>query len=67
MNKGFIQDRTIYEDKEIFARNLKDIGAMRDIRDKRDIGDVRDIGDIGDVRNIKDTGDPEIKLIQSIK
>ena len=32
MNKGFIQDRTIYEDKEIFARNLKDIGCMS-IRD----------------------------------
>ena len=28
MQKGFIQDRTIYEDKEIFARNLKDIGCM---------------------------------------
>jgi len=31
-NKNFIQDRTIYEDKEIFARNLFNIDAM----DKRD-------------------------------
>ncbi|MBD23596.1 MAG: deoxynucleoside kinase [Candidatus Marinimicrobia bacterium] len=28
MKKGFIQDRTIYEDREIFARNLKDSGYM---------------------------------------
>ena len=28
--KGFIQDRTIYEDKEIFARNLKDHNYMSD-------------------------------------
>ena len=27
-NKGFIQDRTIYEDKEIFARNLRDLGHL---------------------------------------
>jgi len=27
-NKGFIQDRTIYEDKEIFARNLKDLNYL---------------------------------------
>ncbi len=27
-NKGFIQDRSIYEDKEIFARNLKDLNFM---------------------------------------
>ena len=25
---GFIQDRTIYEDKEIFAKNLKDLNHM---------------------------------------
>tara|TARA_Y100001960_G_C14605303_1_gene792932 strand:- start:193 stop:819 length:627 start_codon:yes stop_codon:yes gene_type:complete len=31
-NKNFIQDRTIYEDKEIFARNLFNIDSM----DKRD-------------------------------
>ena len=28
LNKGFIQDRSIYEDKEIFARNLKDLRFM---------------------------------------
>jgi len=28
LNKGFIQDRSIYEDKEIFARNLKDLNFM---------------------------------------
>ena len=28
MKKGFIQDRTIYEDREIFARNLRDSGHM---------------------------------------
>ena len=28
INLGFIQDRTIYEDKEIFARNLKDLNFM---------------------------------------
>ena len=28
IKKGFIQDRSIYEDKEIFARNLKDLGYM---------------------------------------
>jgi deoxyadenosine/deoxycytidine kinase len=28
IKKGFIQDRTIYEDKEIFARNLKDHNYM---------------------------------------
>ena len=27
-NKGFIQDRSLYEDKEIFARNLKDLKLM---------------------------------------
>ena len=27
-NKGFIQDRSIYEDREIFARNLKDLNFM---------------------------------------
>ena len=27
-NKGFIQDRSIYEDKEIFARNLNDLNLM---------------------------------------
>ena len=31
-NKNFIQDRTIYEDKEIFAHNLFNIDSM----DKRD-------------------------------
>ena len=31
-NKNFIQDRTIYEDKEIFARNLFNIDSM----EKRD-------------------------------
>jgi len=31
-NKGFIQDRSLYEDKEIFARNLKDLKLMS-IRD----------------------------------
>ena len=30
MNKGFVQDRTIYEDKEIFAKNLKDLNLMSD-------------------------------------
>ena len=28
IENGFIQDRTIYEDKEIFARNLKDLKLM---------------------------------------
>tara|TARA_Y100001970_G_scaffold245322_1_gene312248 strand:+ start:6906 stop:7526 length:621 start_codon:yes stop_codon:yes gene_type:complete len=28
MNKSFIQDRTIYEDKEIFATNLYELGHM---------------------------------------
>ena len=28
IKNGFIQDRTIYEDKEIFARNLKDLNLM---------------------------------------
>ena len=28
INVGFIQDRTIYEDKEIFAKNLKDLKCM---------------------------------------
>ena len=28
MKKGFIQDRTIYEDREIFAKNLKDLKYM---------------------------------------
>ena len=28
IDSGFIQDRTIYEDKEIFARNLKDLKYM---------------------------------------
>lgn len=28
LKRGFIQDRTIYEDKEIFARNLKDLNHM---------------------------------------
>ena len=28
LNKGFIQDRSLYEDKEIFARNLKDLKLM---------------------------------------
>ncbi len=28
MRKGYIQDRTIFEDKEIFARNLKDLKHM---------------------------------------
>jgi len=28
LNKGFIQDRSIYEDREIFARNLKDLNFM---------------------------------------
>ncbi len=28
IENGFIQDRTIYEDKEIFARNLKDLSLM---------------------------------------
>ena len=28
LNKGFIQDRSLYEDKEIFARNLKDLKFM---------------------------------------
>ena len=28
MNKNFIQDRTIYEDKEIFATNLYELGHM---------------------------------------
>ena len=27
-NKSFIQDRTIYEDKEIFAANLYELGHM---------------------------------------
>ena len=27
-NKGFIQDRTIYEDKEIYAKNLYNLGHM---------------------------------------
>ena len=27
-NKGFVQDRTIYEDKEIFAKNLRDLKFM---------------------------------------
>ena len=30
IKKGFIQDRTIYEDKEIFARNLRDHNYMSD-------------------------------------
>ena len=29
-NRGFIQDRSLYEDKEIFARNLKDLKLMSD-------------------------------------
>ena len=29
MNKGVVQDRTIYEDVEIFAKNLYDMGKMR--------------------------------------
>ena len=29
-NQGFIQDRSLYEDKEIFARNLKDLKLMSD-------------------------------------
>ena len=29
--KGFIQDRSIYEDREIFARNLKDLKFMSEI------------------------------------
>ena len=28
LNRGFIQDRSLYEDKEIFARNLKDLKFM---------------------------------------
>ena len=28
IGSAFIQDRTIYEDKEIFARNLRDLGYM---------------------------------------
>ena len=28
IKKGFIQDRSIYEDKEIFARNLRDLKFM---------------------------------------
>ena len=31
MNKGFIQDRSIYEDKEIFARNLRDLNYMSNV------------------------------------
>ena len=31
MKKGFIQDRSIYEDKEIFARNLKDLKYMSEV------------------------------------
>ena len=30
MNKGFVQDRTIYEDKEIFAKNLRDLSFLSD-------------------------------------
>ena len=30
LKKGFVQDRTIYEDKEIFAKNLKDLNFMSD-------------------------------------
>ena len=30
MNKGFVQDRTIYEDKEIFAKNLRDLKFLSD-------------------------------------
>ena len=30
MNKGFVQDRTIYEDKEIFAKNLRDLNFLSD-------------------------------------
>ena len=29
MNKGVVQDRTIYEDVEIFAKNLYDMGKMK--------------------------------------
>ena len=28
-NKSFIQDRTIYEDKEIFAANLYELGICQ--------------------------------------
>ena len=28
INEGFVQDRTIYEDKEIFAKNLRDLRLM---------------------------------------
>ena len=28
INEGFVQDRTIYEDKEIFAKNLRDLKLM---------------------------------------
>ena len=31
LKKGFIQDRSIYEDKEIFAKNLKDLKFMSEI------------------------------------
>ena len=30
INSGFVQDRTIYEDKEIFAKNLRDLKLMSD-------------------------------------
>jgi len=30
LNSGVVQDRTIYEDVEIFARNLHEIGRMDD-------------------------------------
>ena len=30
LNKGFVQDRTIYEDKEIFAKNLRDLNSLSD-------------------------------------
>jgi len=39
IKKGFIQDRTIYEDKEIFARNLKDLNHMS----KRDWNTYRNL------------------------
>ena len=41
MNKGFVQDRTIYEDKEIFAKNLRDLNFLSD-RDWETYGNLFD-------------------------
>jgi len=41
MNKGFVQDRTIYEDKEIFAKNLRDLNFLSD-RDWKTYGNLFD-------------------------